>query len=40
MSGNLKYQGTLDGSIAKVIGLGGNRYIQITPQAMKGLELR
>ncbi len=40
MSGNLKYQGTLDGSIAKVIGLGGNRYIQITPQAMKELELR
>lgn len=40
MSGKLKYKGTLDGSIEKLVCLGDNRYIQISPQSMKELELK
>ncbi|MCD2493353.1 DUF5711 family protein [Lacrimispora sp. NSJ-141] len=40
MSGILKYHGTLDGSIEKLICLGDNKYIQIGPRFMKELELQ
>lgn len=40
MSGKLKYQGALAGNIEKLICLGDSRYIQISPQSMKELELK
>ena len=40
LSGKLKYRGTMEGSIEKLICLGENRYIQIGPQAMMELELK
>ncbi len=40
MNGNLKYSGALDGGIDKLICLGERSYIQISPQSVKGLELR
>ena len=40
MSGKLKYPGTLDGSIEKLICFGSSQYIQIGPRSMKELELK
>ena len=40
LSGKLKYRGTMEGGIEKLICLGENRYIQIGPQAMMELELK
>ena len=39
-AGNLKYQGSLEGTIDKLICLSDSRYIQIGPQAMRGIELK
>ena len=39
-AGNLKYQGSLESTIDKLICLSDSRYIQIGPQAMRGIELK